>query len=336
MKKLLIVIVLIIVLVAIGFSLRNELNNEKHSTLTLYGNVDIRQVSLAFEGSGRLSSVTVEEGEQIKAGQILARLDTTALEWQKKEIEARLDGQNETLRKLRNGARPQEIAQAKSRVAASQAEEKRAEQDWQRLTRLAKNTHGQAVSAQDLDLAKSTWQVAKAKVAEAQEGLRLMQEGSREEDVAAAQAQVRALEAQQALLKHQIEEGTLKAPVDAVIRSRLLERGDMATPQKPVFALALTTPKWIRVYVNEKDLGRIKPGMNAQVYTDTNPQDEILGSIGYISSVAEFTPKTVQTEDLRTSLVYEVCVIVQDNDNALRLGQPVTVKFPDAPKREEN
>ena len=208
MKKLLIVIVLIIVLVAIGFSLRNELNNEKHSTLTLYGNVDIRQVSLAFEGSGRLSSVTVEEGEQIKAGQILARLDTTALEWQKKEIEARLDGQNETLRKLRNGARPQEIAQAKSRVAASQAEEKRAEQDWQRLTRLAKNTHGQAVSAQDLDLAKSTWQVAKAKVAEAQEGLRLMQEGSREEDVAAAQAQVRALEAQQALLKHQIEEGT--------------------------------------------------------------------------------------------------------------------------------
>ena len=132
MKKLLIVIVLIIVLVAIGFSLRNELNNEKHSTLTLYGNVDIRQVSLAFEGSGRLSSVTVEEGEQIKAGQILARLDTTALEWQKKEIEARLDGQNETLRKLRNGARPQEIAQAKSRVAASQAEEKRAEQDWQR------------------------------------------------------------------------------------------------------------------------------------------------------------------------------------------------------------
>lgn len=335
MKKILIVVVILAVVVALGAFWYYGRSSETPSTLTLYGNVDIRQVSLAFEGNGRLSSVKAEEGDQIKAGQILAQLDTTTLEWQKKEVEARLDAQNETLRKLRNGARPQEIAQAKSRVVASQAEEKRAEQDWHRLTRLSKNTHGQAVSTQDLDLAKSTWEVTKAKVAEVQEALRLMEEGSRAEDIAVAQAQMRALEAQSALLKHQIEEGTLKAPVDAVIRSRLLEPGDIATPQKPVFTLALTTPKWVRVYVNETDLGRIKSGMIADIYTDTNPQKAIAGSIGYISSVAEFTPKTVQTEDLRTSLVYEVRVVVQDDGDALRLGQPVTVKFPETLRNEE-
>lgn len=100
----------------------------------------------------------------------------------------------------------------------------------------------------------------------------------------------------------------------------------MASPQRPVYELALTHRKWIRVYVNEADLGRVKPGMTAQVFTDSAPDHPVAGKVGYISSVAEFTPKAVETQDLRTALVYEVRVRVDDKAGLLRLGQPVTVK----------
>jgi HlyD family secretion protein len=153
------------------------------------------------------------------------------------------------------------------------------------------------------------------------------------EDIAGAQAQLSASRAQLQLLRHQISLGTLTAPADAVVRSRLLEPGDMASPQRPVFALALTRPKWVRVYVSETDLGRVRPGMAAQVATDSNPGQPIAGQVGYISSVAEFTPKNVETPELRTSLVYEVRVLVDDPQGTLRLGQPATVRLAGARTR---
>lgn len=154
-----------------------------------------------------------------------------------------------------------------------------------------------------------------------------MPKKDRAEDIAAAEAQLKASEAQLAQLRHQIDLGRLRAPTDAVVRSRLREPGDMVTSQVPVFTLALTKPKWVRVYVGEPDLGKIKPGMAAQVFTDSHPDRPIAGKVGYISSVAEFTPKSVQTEELRTSLVYEVRVVVEDPGNVLRLGQPATVRL---------
>ena len=109
--------------------------------------------------------------------------------------------------------------------------------------------------------------------------------------------------------------------------SRLLEPGDMASPQRPVLALAVTSPKWARIYVDESSLGQVKPGQTAQLSVDSMPGRTLAGRVGYISSVAEFTPKSVQTEVLRTSLVYEVRVLVDDPDDVLRLGQPVTVRL---------
>jgi HlyD family secretion protein len=151
--------------------------------------------------------------------------------------------------------------------------------------------------------------------------------GARLEEIASSEAELQREEAELELLRYQIDQGELRAPSDAVIRSRLRQPGDMVTPQSPVFALALKDPKWIRVFVRETDLGKIKPGMKAQVLTDSYPGEPVTGTVGYISSVAEFTPKSVQTEELRTSLVYEVHVIVEDESDALRLGQPVTVRI---------
>lgn len=291
----------------------------------LHGNVDIRQIALAFDGSGRVAELRVEEGGRVHAGDVLAVLDTRTLALQAEQAQAQIGVQQQALQRLRNGARPQEIAQAKSRVTAAQSDAAQAAQDLQRLQGIAANTQGRGVSAQDLDRAKSHLQVAEAKLTDQREALRLTELGPRAEDVAGAEAQLKAAQAQLALLQHQIAQGQLKAPADAVVRSRLLEPGDMATPQKPVFALALTQPKWVRVYVGEPDLGRVKPGMQARVTTDGAPGQSIAGKVGYISSVAEFTPKSVQTEELRTSLLYELRVRVDDPEDVLRLGQPATV-----------
>jgi len=128
-------------------------------------------------------------------------------------------------------------------------------------------------------------------------------------------------------MNHQLQEAELKSPIDAVVRARLLEPGDMASPQRPAFTLAITDPKWVRAYVAEPDLGRVRPGQEARVTTDSHPGQPIVGKVGYISSVAEFTPKTVQTEELRSSLVYEIRVMVDDKEDRLRLGMPATVRL---------
>jgi HlyD family secretion protein len=254
-------------------------------------------------------------------------LDTQTLSLQAGQAQAQVEVQRQALLALRHGARPQELAQARSRLQAARADAVLAGQDLKRLQGIFDDTQGRGVSAQDLDRARNIARVAQARVEEQQAGLRLMEEGPRQEEIAGAQASLEAAQARLALLRHQIALGELKAPADAVVRSRLLEPGDMASPQRPVFALALTQPKWVRVYVGEPDLGRIRPGMAASVVTDSAPDRPVRGTVGYISSVAEFTPKSVQTEELRTSLVYEVRVRVEDPRDALRLGQPVTVRM---------
>lgn len=296
------------------------------SLLVLHGNVDIRQVSLAFDGSGRIAEMHAEEGDVVKAGMVLARLDTRTIALQADQAAAQIEVQEQTLRRVRNGPRPQEVEQARSRLAAMQSDQSRAQQDLTRLQDISGKTQGRGVSRQDLDRAESAVQTSAARVDEAREALRLLEAGSRVEDIGTAEAQLKASRAQLALLRHQIELGALMAPVDAVVRSRLLEPGDMATPQRPVFTLALTQPKWVRVYVAEPDLGKVKPGQTARVLTDSQP-DAVTGTVSFIASTAEFTPKSVETEQLRTSLVYEVRILVDDGADRLRLGQPVTVQL---------
>jgi HlyD family secretion protein len=329
-KKKPLVAVAIIVLLAVAAGLAwwwHGRSARNAGELVLYGNVDIRQVSLAFDGSGRVAAMRAEEGESVKAGAVLAQLDTRTLVLQADQAQAQIEVQRQNLLRLRNGARPQEVAQARSRVTEAQAEAVRAERELARLQEIAATTQGRGVSPQDLDRARTAVQTARARVDEQTEALRLTELGPRAEEVSGAAAQLRSTQAQLAVLQHQIGQGELKAPSDGVVRSRLLEPGDMATPQRPVYALALTQPKWIRVFVNETDLGRVRPGMAARVLTDSHPDQPLQGRVGFISSVAEFTPKSVQTPELRTSLVYEVRIVVDDSGNVLRLGQPATVRI---------
>ncbi len=295
--------------------------------LTLYGNVDIRQVSLAFENSGRVNEMRVEEGDQVKKGQVLATLDTRTLTLQADQAKAQVAAQEQALLKLKNGSRPEEVEQLQAQVKAAEAEARQADIRHKRLKDIATRSGGQAISKQEVDDTLAQAQVAQAQLENQRKALKLAQIGPRTEDIAQAQAQLEAAKANLALLEHQLELSVLKSPTDAIVRARLLEPGDMASPSNSAYTLALTSPKWVRAYVNEVQLGHVKADMAATVITDSHPDESISGRVGYISPVAEFTPKNVQTEELRTSLVYEVRILVDDADNRLRLGMPATVNI---------
>ena len=319
-----VLIAIAILAVAIWFFQRDE---QKDAALTLYGNVDIRQVSLAFEESGRIQSLNVQEGDKVRQGQLLAQLNTDALKIQAKQAQAQLDVQKQAIIKQDVGTRPEEITQAKAQIVSAQAQLEKANKDLQRLQVLNQSTAGQAISKQELDYAKSNQATAAATLKEREANLQLLQKGARAEDRAATKAQYDVSQSSLDLIQYRIAQSALRSPVNAVVRARLQEVGDMTTPQKAVYTLALTDPKWVRVYASEKDLSQIKMGLTAQVIRDAQPNQPMTGQVGYISSVAEFTPKTVQTEDIRTTLVYEVRVYVDDPNDQLKMGQPVTVKI---------
>jgi len=295
--------------------------------LVLYGNVDVRQVSLAFNTSERVAEMRAQEGDQVRQGEVLAVLDTSTLALRIAQAQAQLEAQDSALRRLEAGNRPEEIAQARANLAAAEAGALEARDQLQRLRTVSSATGGRAVSRQELDAATAALEVAQARALEARKQQELAVAGPRSEDIAQARAQRDAASAALALMRQQLADAELKAPVDAVVRSRLLEPGDMASPQRPAYALAITQPKWVRAYVAESDLSRVRPGQAARVAVDGVPQP-FEGRVGFIASVAEFTPKNVQTEDLRTSLVYELRVNVDDPDDRLRLGMPATVRFP--------
>lgn len=293
--------------------------------LLLYGNVDLRQVEVSFNHSERIAEVLVEEGDRVRRGQLLARLDTSRLEPRVAEAEALLAAQEQIVARLRSGTRPEEIAQAKANLESAAADLANARQQYQRVKQAYEASGGRAVREQDLDNARTTVEVAEAKRAVSEKALALAIAGPRKEEVAEAEARLKAQAAQVRLLRQQLADSRLLAPAEGTVRARVMEPGEIASPQRPVLSLAITDPKWVRAYVGEADLGRVAPGMPASVIVDSFPGRRFEGWIGFISPVAEFTPKTVQTEELRTALVYEVRVFVKDPADELRLGMPATV-----------
>jgi len=325
MTRKLLLIVLIVAAIGGGTIWWMTHRQSASGELVLYGNVDLRQVQLAFNNSERIAAVLAQEGDHVKEGQVLARLDTRRLEPQLAQAESQAAAQRQVVTRLRNGSRPEEIAQARANVESAKADLVNMQRQYERLKNAAELSGGRAVRQQDLDAARAALQVAEAKLAVNQKTLDLAVLGPRKEDIAENEARLRASEAQAAFLRQQLADSQLIAPVDAVVRTRIMEAGEMASPQSPVFSLAVTDPKWVRAYVSETDLGKIRAGLAARVAVDSLPERRLEGWVGFISPVAEFTPKTVQTTELRTSLVYEVRVFVKDPNDELRLGMPASV-----------
>ena len=326
-KKPLIAATVLLALAVAAWAWQSQGKSASDGLIVLHGNVDQRQVALAFNGTERIATVLVQEGERVKAGQLLGELDTRSLQLKLAAAQAQAVVSEQALLKLQAGSRPEELAQADAAVGAAQAEADNNLLQAERLRSVHQDTAGRGVSQLEVDNATARAKVALARLQEARKARQLVATGPRKEDIAQAVAQRDAALANRALLAQNLADARLTAPIDAVVRARLLEPGDMASPQRPVLSLAIMRPKWVRAYVNERDLGRIRPDLAATVSIDSAPAEGIAGRIGAISSVAEFTPKTVQTEDLRTALVYEVRVLVDDPQDRLRLGMPATVRI---------
>lgn len=243
------------------------------SVLTLFGNVDIREAHLAFNGSEHVAEILVDEGDRVQPGQLLARLHTDRLEATRDRVRAEL--------------------------VAAQAKAHAAQLTYQRL---------KAMEGRKLAPAEQTDEA--------------------EGNSRATAASVVAAEAALAETEQVLKDAELIAPVGGVVRERIVEKGDFVTPQTPVITLALTDPVWVRTYLPESYLGQVKLGDRASISTDSFPGKTYQGWVGFVSPTAEFTPKNVETPELRTRLVYQARIFACNPDSELRLGMPATVTIP--------
>lgn len=292
--------------------------------LTLYGNVDIREVTLGFRIPGRLAALAVDEGDSVRAGQELARLDTTPIELELNEARANAAAIAARVALLRSGFRPEEVAQARATVAERRAALVNAQQALARQEQLrgtgavAQRVYDDSVAAHDQ---------AQARLAAAEQSLAQLQSGYRRQEVAEAEANGVRASATAAQAEQRLADAVLHAPADGVVLTRAVEPGAILGAGAPVFTVSLKAPVWARIYVSEPELGRVTPGRAVLLYTDARPGRPYHGQVGFVSPTAEFTPKNVETPDLRTALVYRARVIVGDPDAALRQGMPVTVRL---------
>jgi len=296
------------------------------NALTLNGNIDIREVELGFRVGGRIKSIAVDEGMKVRAGQLLASLDTTSLDARVHEADAQVAQAQAQLAKLQAGNRRQDIAQARARVTAAQAAADNANKDYARRQPLVEPG---AISRGLWEQTVADKRRADAQLAEAKQQYSLQVEGARREDIAAARAQVGAAEETRQSAATDVSDTRIYAPEAATVVTRAREPGAIVQPSETVLTLSIDRPMRVRAYVAEPDLSRISPGMAVEVTADGNPRT-YHGTIGYIAPRAEFTPKSVETESLRTDLVYRLRIIVNDPDDGLRQGQPVTVHVPGA------
>ena len=295
--------------------------NENANSLTLYGNVDIREVELAFRVAGRLESMYYDEGDAVDAGELLAELDSQPYREALAVAQARVAQASAQVDKFKAGARPQEVARARAGVTQALAAYTNAESEFERSSGLLE-TGASSVKARDA--AQARRDQAAANLDSARETLALAQEGFRSEDIAAAEADLAAAKAQQAIAETQLDDTKLVAPSSGTLIARLREPGATLGAGMPVYSLSLRDPVYVRAYVDEPHLGRLAPGSEVTVTTDSS--DSVYeGKIGFISPRAEFTPRSVETTELRTDLVYRLRIVIAESDEGLRQGMPVTV-----------
>lgn len=288
-----------------------------------WGHVDIRRVQLSMEESGRIKELLVEEGQRVQAGQVLAKLDTRILEIEKNRVAAQYEQAKAARRLLEAGTRSEDIQALQAQVAALSAQEKWLANEFQRQKALKQQNVTAETTYQEI---KTKYETTLAQNQQAKAQLLKAQNGARPEELAQARAAEASAKAALAMMTDRIEkQAILIAPSAGTIRSRLVEVGDMVSATRTIYQLSLTEKKWVLAYLPNQRLASIQVGQKVRIDNDT--PENITGTIASISPNAQFTPKNVQTEELRSMLVYEVRIAVDSSQNSLRLGQPVTIRF---------
>ena len=388
MKKRIIVIIVVLAAVAAGvYAYRSGIGRAPDNRIVVSGNIELTEVNIAFKTAGRLIERNVDEGDAVKKGQIVARLDRdqllaqrdreaaglasaqaqltqaqTALEWQRATLAGDLEqrkadlASNESrLLELKNGARPQEIQESRAAVEAAQSELDRAKKDWDRSQTLYKNDD---ISTAQYDQYRNRWESADAALKQAQQRAALVQDGPRVEIVQAAEGQVQktrgalkmaeanTLEIQRreqelvtrraeiersrasvALIDAQLADTIAYSPVDGVVLVKSADVGEVLGVGTTVVTVGDIDHPWLRGYVNETALGKVKVGAKARITTDSYPGKVYEGRVSFIASEAEFTPKQIQTQEERVKLVYRIKIELDNPRRELKSNMPADAQI---------
>jgi HlyD family secretion protein len=325
MKKKKILIAAIVVIAGITFYLIYNLRNpQDDGSMLLSGNVEITETNVGFEMPGRVIEIPVDEGSIVKEGDVLARFDGAALASVVAQNRAFLQESSARLSELMAGSRVQEIEQAKANVIAQEAELKKVKQDYERADVLYTNG---AISKAQFDASRSAFDVRVAMHKGALEALSLAQEGARKGDIKIGESRVEQSRAGLAVSEVRFRDTVIYAPIAGVVLRKNVEVGETVSQGMPVFTIGDLRNPWIKVYVKEDKIGLIKLGQKAQISVDSYKGKTYEGVVSYISSEAEFTPKTVQTPEERVKLVFGVKVGIKNENDELKPGMPADVRI---------
>jgi HlyD family secretion protein len=373
------VVLILLVLAAAGGGAWYWFDGRMSATnaIQVSGNLELTQVDLSFKTAGRMTELAVREGDFVKQGQLIAKLDSAQLEQQLLRDQAAVASAQSSLQQLQTsieyqaatidsditarhadlaqaqakldallaGSRPQEIQQAQSGVADAKASNDLARSDWERAQTLFSR---EDISKSQYDEARAKLDSTAAQLRQSQEHLGLVQEGPRKEDIAGARAQVaqaaaavqtaeanridlrrkeqqlvERARAQAGMTQTQIADSTIVAPIDGVVLVKSAEAGEVLAAGTTIVSLGDLAHPWLRAYINETDLGRIKLDGKVKLSTDSFPGKTYDGRISFISSEAEFTPKQIQTKEERVKLVYRIKIDVDNAHQELKNNMPV-------------
>jgi len=324
MKKVLILIGLLVTvgLVAAHFLLPRE--PLFSGIVRVSGNIEVTQVPLGFQVGGRVTERLVTEGETVRKGDLVARLDDRELAREAALREAQVASARAVLAELEHGSRPEEIREGEERLRQARADAERLSADARRFREL--QARG-VVSTRDWDAVRTAYEAAAARVREAEEALALLRIGPRIERIERARAELRQAEEALALARVRLSHAVLAAPLSALVLSKNIEPGEVVAPGTPVVTLGDMGDCWLRAYIDETDLGRVKVGQRVRLTTDTFPGKTYEGRVTFVSGEAEFTPRTIQTQKERVKLVYRVKITVANPEMELKPGMPADAEI---------
>jgi HlyD family secretion protein len=323
-KGIIVALLLILLAVAVIVYLRNSPKGDKAGALRISGNVELTEVQVSFKVPGRVLARLVDEGGVVRRGDIVARLEDAELVDALKLAKADADAAAATLAELEAGSRREEVAQGEALLARAEAEALRQGTDYDReLALYAK----EVIPKRELDAARAANEMARATVRERREALQLLQKGARRERVDEARARFKGAQARVSTARERLGYATLAAPITGVVLSKSVEPGEQVAAGTPVVTLGDMEQCWLKGYIPETELGRVKLGQRARVTTDSHPGQIYEGRVSFISSEAEFTPKSVQTEKERVKLVYRIKISLGNPRQELKPGMPADAEI---------
>lgn len=323
MKKKLTIALIILLISFISYKIYSNIFLKNENNLTFYGNIDTRTVNVGFRFLGKIENITKDEGEIVKKDEILVKLDTASLEKSLEELNEKIFASKLELSKLQTGYRQEEILEAKAAMEEAIENLNKTKDTYNRQANLFKT---KSTSEENFTISQLNYKQALATLDKAKALYELRKNGYRDEDIKIQESNLKSLEIQAEKLKIDLNDSIIKAPVDGVVLTRFKEIGAITNAGESILEIAKTDEFWVRAYIDEKNLGNIKPGLKMSIQTDSRDEN-YEGVIGFISPVAEFTPKNIETQELRADLVYSFRVIVKNPDDKIRQGMPVTLKI---------